>query len=309
MNDTPPDLAIFGQPPREVTQALRKSLVLGGGAVAWLGPLFCIIGLLSTTIIAFIFTLDDAIPHEWEPAGEATIVAIERTGTHANNRSVYAYHFRGEIEGTSYGFYERRHHDEVVYEVNDIVPLERSRDRFGNNRFRLAKLYLTSLGPVGPVFFFLFFGLYGGAFAAIGLAIIVYGIASGQRIVRLLRYGETALARQTGVRKTLVHVNNRPVLKATLRYEVDGEEYTTYASSIYAERLNAETHVVFYDCNSPSRGVAWSGLPPITIEKDEWRDNVVRLTTTQWRAAMPTIAMLVMTGAFAALAAVVARSL
>ncbi|MGL4942501.1 MAG: hypothetical protein ACRC46_04840 [Thermoguttaceae bacterium] len=296
MNDTLPELANFGQPPREVTQTLRSALLLGVEPAAWLGTIFCVIGLLPMTIIALAFTLDDIIPRKWEPAGEATIVSIDRTNTHSNNRSVYAYHFRGVADGTSYGF-------EGVYNVNDVVPLERSRDLY-----RIEKLYLTSVGAVGPLFF-LIFGLNGGVFFVVGLVFTLTAFVSGRRIVRLLREGDAVLARQTGVRNTSFRVNGRWVYKATLRYEVDGEEYTTYASSLDAEKLSAETHVVFYDRSAPSRGVAWSGLAPITIENDEWHDDVVRLTTTPWRAAMPMIALLFVAGAMVAFAVAVVRSL
>ncbi|MGL4942977.1 MAG: hypothetical protein ACRC46_07285 [Thermoguttaceae bacterium] len=302
MNTMLHDLANFGLPPREITLTLRNALLLGVEHAAWLGPPFCIIGLLATMVSVSNITPDGTIPRKWQPAGEATIVSVEktnacrRTSPFGKSHRIYAYHFRGDAKGTSYGF-------EGVYKSGDVVPLERSRDKY-----RLEKLYLTS-GGAGSLLFFLVFGINGGLFATSGLMTTVRAFISGRRTVQLLRYGETTFARQTKVQKTSFQLNDRFVYKAMLCYEVDGEEYATYASSLDAEKLTAETHIVFYDRNSPSCAIALSGLPPIMIENNERRDGAVCLTTTWSHAAPATIAILLVAVAVVVFAVVVVCSL
>jgi len=280
---TLPILRQIGDAPREIPLSLWLQLRLSSGPISLFGWIFAGFG-FGFALIAVAFTgLDDAIPRNWGDAGKATITNIEKTNFHINDDSIHAYHFETsgnaseKIGGISYGYGGK-------YETGDVVPLQKS-----GNRYRLQGLTLAKAGG-SPALIFLGAG---SLFGIIGLCFPVYSWFAGGKAIRLLRDGSAVGAKFAGMTPTGTKVNDQPVMKVDFEYQVEGETYTASAHALDTSRLtDTKSKLVLYDPMQPEQSVVPDGLPR-GVHFDETNG---RFRTNPMRCVFPLLAATLVCG-------------
>jgi hypothetical protein len=187
---------------------------------------------------------------------QATLTDNEQThfseggGRHSRGTPIYAHHYTFYFDdtryaGTSYSL-GRGPRDGAIVAVE-----------FPVGRPALSRIHGMRRAPFGPGVLFVFL------FPIIGLGMIVPGLLTGRKGVRLLINGEVAEGRLISKQATNVKTNGRTVFKLTFEFKDSrGETRQAVARTEKPEKLEGDSpEPIFYDSQDPSCSVVLDNLP------------------------------------------------
>jgi len=280
--------------PREVSFWVRLQLRLYSNSTPIFGW-FLAGFLLMFALVAAAIGLETDIPRTWVDAGKCTITNIKPP--HYKDK-FYAYRFETsghdaeKISGTSYG-----KASDIVYEVGDEVPLQKS-----GNRYCVEGLRLTN-ADVGIASLFVILGFFCGSIALYNFPI--YSWFTGGKAIRVLEHGTPTIAKYVGKGSTGIQVMGRTVMEVDFEYQVDEEKYIASARASDLSRLtDTQSKVVLYDTTEPVQSVVLDGLPH-GIYFDELTGQFL---TNPLRCALPLLMATFVSGEIIAIILLVIRA-
>ncbi len=219
-------------------------------------PLFLLmfggIWLFVGTLITTVFTAaggpvwNDIILDRRGVTAQATPLGVERTGSHVNGAYVHRISFRftdgagaaqtGSAGTTDWPTIARAQAGEpLAIEYDPRAPA-------------LARV------TGGRASFFGWFVLFPLAFALVGAAIVRAGLRRALRVRATYVHGEAVRAQVTGVARTAMRVNGRPVMRVDYMFDALTGRVTGQGSSLAPPPIGA-TIWVLYDPSAPQQNV------------------------------------------------------
>lgn len=208
---------------------------------------------------------------------EGRVIAVEATSTHEGRR--------GSADGTVYRVRfewtgpdgQPRYGSSYVRgrkaEPGETLPLE-----YPSDRPDVARLTGMRTGMIP-----LWVAVMVAALGLPGVVMVGVSLASGRRAIELLAHGAIAQGELLQRKRTMSHVNGRPVIRHEVQFtDAIGRPQRVWASTHRTERMETpEGLTVLYDPTRPERAVVLGALP-----------GPPRLTPGgQWETPSPRVAM------------------
>ncbi|MEW6027421.1 MAG: hypothetical protein AB1599_09035 [Planctomycetota bacterium] len=247
----------LASPPRNVPLLIRTNVLFGGtlNQLGWFffgfGLIFVWVFALNADVLSWYYFLSDTERVSGTVSYSRRTGFSEGGGKHSDGTPVWANHY-------SFIARDGKKYESVSYalgrelKTNDSVNVEYVKGKPAVSRIRGMRRE-----PMGPfVLFVLIFPL-------IGFIFVFFGIKSGFKSIRLLRYGKVGRAKLKSKTATSTKINNQVVYKLTFEFTAeDGAKYDAVAKSHKPELLEDEAEEqLLYDETNPEYAVLLDALP------------------------------------------------